>query len=123
MEEHGATEKESAFLTEPDDEGLCRRVELNAMTSRQLVDFLVEKLKQGGAKKVLPSHDTLANHARRMIEQKLTRKALAEMAAEIAQQAENTELPADLAERVRRLLEERPEMSWDQAVAQILERV
>jgi len=93
------------------------------MTSRQLVDFVEAKVEERGVKKVLPDRDTLTKHSRRIIEQTLTRKALAEMAAEIAQQAENTELPADLAERVRRLLEERPEMSWDQAVAQILERV
>ena len=30
---HGATEEEIEFLAEPDGDGMCRRVELNAMTS------------------------------------------------------------------------------------------
>ena len=37
-----------------------QRVELNAMTSRQLVDFVERKLKQHGIRKVIPDAETLA---------------------------------------------------------------
>jgi hypothetical protein len=37
-----------------------QRVELNAMTSRQLIDFVEGKLKQHGIGKVIPCAETLA---------------------------------------------------------------
>ena len=37
-----------------------QRVELNAMTSRQLIDFVEGKLKQHGIGKVIPDDETLA---------------------------------------------------------------
>jgi hypothetical protein len=40
LERHGATEDEIEFLAPEDEDEDCRRVELNAMTSRQLVDFV-----------------------------------------------------------------------------------
>ena len=54
LRENGATEKEIKFL-------LHRRVELNAMTSRQLVAFVERKLKEHGIDKVVPKSAELAD--------------------------------------------------------------
>jgi hypothetical protein len=123
LEEHGATEEEVEFLAEPDSDGMCRRVELNAMTSRQLVDFLEAKLQEHGVEKVVPDDDLLKEHARRIIEQTLTRKALKEIAAGFAHRAKETKLPEDLVQQVHEFLNDRPEMPWDQALAQIVSGV
>ncbi|MGH7099620.1 MAG: hypothetical protein ACREE4_18430, partial [Stellaceae bacterium] len=49
---HGATRDEIAFLR-------ARRVELNAMTSRQLIEFLEQKLAAHGVAKVVPDAATI----------------------------------------------------------------
>jgi hypothetical protein len=120
LAQHGATEEEIEFLTEPDDDGVCHRVELNAMTSRQLVDFIEAKLVDHGVAKVVPANGALAQHARRLIEQEMTRKALEAVAAEITQRAAVVELPQDLEDQTQALLAEQPAMSWDQALGQIV---
>ena len=53
LQENGATIEEIDFL-------LDGRVELNAMTSDQMVDFVERKLKQHGIEKVVPDDDDLA---------------------------------------------------------------
>jgi Histidine kinase-, DNA gyrase B-, and HSP90-like ATPase len=119
---HGATEEEIEFLAEPDGDGMCRRVELNAMTSRQLVDFVEEQLRANGVEKVLPDDEVLKAHARRLITAKLTRMWLNNVADDIARQTAATELPDNLEERVQELLEEHSALSWDQALAQVVAR-
>jgi hypothetical protein len=121
LRSHGATEAEIAFLAEPDDDGMCQRVELNAMTSPQLVEFVERKLNQYGVAKVVPEDNVIAAHARRVLERALTEKAIEDMAEEIQQEAANIDLPPDLADQIGALLAERPALSWDQAAAEIVE--
>jgi hypothetical protein len=113
LRRHGATPEEIVFLR-------SRRVELNALTSRQLVDFIEAKFKQHGVKKVIPGDVVLEQQARRVIAQHLTKDALAKINEQLAKQASAVTLPADLAQRVAVLLEERPELPWDLAVAEIV---
>jgi hypothetical protein len=61
---HGATPEEIAFLRN-------RRVELNAMTSGQFVEFIENKLSENGVTKVLPNTDVMVEHARRLLERRL----------------------------------------------------
>jgi Histidine kinase-, DNA gyrase B-, and HSP90-like ATPase len=110
---HGATEEEIAFLA-------TRRVELNAMTSRQLVDLVESEMEAHGVAKVIPDDVVLAAHARRIIEQEMQRKAFAEVQARVAVATAQQPLPIDLAAQVRAVLESSPELSWDQAVARII---
>jgi hypothetical protein len=114
LEDHGVSEEEIDFLLSG------RRVELNAMTSRQLVDFIEEKLEENGVEKLVPDDETLVAHARRLHEQRLTRKVLEEVQDEIQRKAAAIDLPDDLEEQVRELLIDSPELSWDQALAQII---
>ena len=53
LKENGATEEEIEFL-------LRRRVELNAFTSDQLIEWIEEKLDEHGVEKVVPEEETLA---------------------------------------------------------------
>jgi hypothetical protein len=98
----------------------CRRLELNAMTSRQVVDFVVAALAANAVEKVVPEADVLEQQARNRLQIKLTSERLAAIADEIAQEAAATALHGDLEAQVRALLDEQPELSWDQALAQII---
>src|SRR5215472_14887890 len=93
---------------------------LNAMTSRQLVDFVETALAAHGADKIMPTSDVLEQQARHRLQMKLTNERLAEQADEIAEQAAAMALPDDLAAQVRELLDKQPELSWDQALAQLI---
>jgi hypothetical protein len=60
LRENGATDEEIEFL-------LDHRVELNAMTSDQLVTFVEGKLEQHGIKKIIPNNEELAQAYRLFI--------------------------------------------------------
>jgi hypothetical protein len=120
LHEHGATTKEILFLL-PFSE-TCRRVELNAMTSRQLVDFIEAKFEYYGVDKVIPEPALLEQHMRHQLETQFANALIAEHAAEIAERAASMSVPADLTERVAALLEGEPELSWDQALSRIVTR-
>jgi hypothetical protein len=124
LQEHGATEAEIAFLLGRDrtgpGAGKTKRVELNAMASRQFIAFIERKLVAHGVTKVVPEADVISEHARRLIEQKLIHNAVEAMRDRVTVQARRTKLPDDIAARVRAVLAERPELSWDQAVAVVL---
>lgn len=61
LRQQGATEDELAMLVSGGRAGFWRgqRVELNAMTSQQFLDWLERKLEQAGVKKVIPDVETL----------------------------------------------------------------
>jgi hypothetical protein len=123
LEEHGATDEEIEFLVPSDEDEECRRVELNAMTSPQLVEFVERKLNEYGVAKILPEDDVIEGQARRLIERRLTKKAIEEMASDIQREAKKVKLPADLADRIGEVLAERPALSWDQAASEILDEI
>jgi hypothetical protein len=112
--QNGTTEDEAEFL-------LHQRIELNAMTSRQLVAFVERKLAQHRIRKVVPDSNELAGayrlftHERQAVE--VVKRELAKLngAAGIA-------VPADLAARVAAYLEAHPTSRWDAAVAAICRR-
>jgi hypothetical protein len=87
LRQHGATPDEIAFLAESDDDGMCQRVELNAMTSPQLVASVERKLTEHGVAKVVPADEVIDEHARRLLERTLTKKVIDEMEAEITKMA------------------------------------
>jgi hypothetical protein len=113
LRRHGATRKEIEFLR-------TQRVELNAMTSRQLVDFVEAKFREHGVKKVVPEEAVIEQQARRVVEQRLTAEAIAKVQKRIAKRVVEAPLPEDLAQQVASLLERQPELPWDLAVARII---
>jgi hypothetical protein len=113
LQQHGATPAEIAFLR-------ARRVELNAMTSRQFIDFLEGKFEEHGVKKVVPDDEVIRRHARRVVEQRLAEEAIKKIRGQIAQEAVEVKLPEDLRDKVEAELEGHPELPWDAAVAAVL---
>jgi hypothetical protein len=113
---HGACPCEIAMLLR-----LRRRVELNAMTSDQFLGFLERRLAECGARKVIPDAATMEKAWRR----NLVRRRMADAAELIRVEAERdaamADIPPDLDEQVRRLLADDPSLSWDQALAMVLD--
>jgi hypothetical protein len=121
--ENGATEDEVEVIrgTLTHDGYLGTRVELNAFTSRQLVDRLEAKLKQHGVRKIVPGNTTLETAWRRAVAARHFdehAKAITEAADKIAAK---TAPPVNLGRRVRCLLERDQAMPWQDAIRQIAE--
>src|SRR5262249_44830857 len=106
LRDNGATEQEIEFL-------LDQRVELNAMTSDQLVAWIEGKFAQYGVRKIIPDEDILARAYRAKIRDREITKAI----AKIVEQEFRTEIPDQLTEMVAAFLREHPTASWDDAVA------
>lgn len=113
LRRHGATENETSFLRH-------RRVELNAMTSPQLVAFVEAKLSRHGVSKFIPERDVVERHARRTIEGKLLEEAVAKISGGIAAQAKGIMLPTDINQQIEAVFAKHPSVSWDEAVARII---
>jgi hypothetical protein len=108
LRRHGATREEADFLLEG------QRVELNAMTSDQFVDFVDRKLAEAGIAKIVPSKDQLdkayrvfarSERIRTIVEEAIAADAGAEIA-----------VPDDLEAQVRVFLAENPEFPWEDGV-------
>jgi DNA topoisomerase 6 subunit A-like protein len=110
---HGATNDEITFLRD-------RRIELNALTSRQFINFIEVKLTMHGVAKVVPDAGTIEAHARHLIEQRFAREALDEIRDRITRQAAATTLPPGIEARLRSYLARHPSLAWDDALALII---
>jgi DNA topoisomerase VI subunit B len=108
---NGATGEEIEFLA-PLSGGL-RRVELNVLTSAELVSFVERKLKALGVRKLVPEPDDLAEAYRLFARGTVIRKEVAKRIAGFGA----VEVPADLGAQVRAMLKAHPAMAWDEAVA------
>ena len=104
MRENGATREEAEFL-------LKRRVELNALTSDQLVAFIERKLAEHGIKKLIPKTDLLRDAYRLFINSKRVEEIVAEVIDDI--ESENITVPANLSTRVAAHLRQHPKLRWD----------
>jgi len=109
---NGATREEAEFL-------LTRRVELNALTSDQLIAFIEAKLKEHGIKKLIPKADRLRNAYRLFVKNKHMEKIVKNTIKKI--EDKHIAAPANLSARVATYLRKHPEERWDQAVAAIAE--
>lgn len=108
MAARGATTTELAFLR-------AKRVELNAMTAPQFVDWLERKLVENSVAKVVPAEEIMLRHARRIIQRREAEKFLATM-PEMPPPA----LPSDLKDRVQKMLKVNPALPWDEAIARVI---
>ena len=111
LEKNGAKPAEIEFL-------LGRRVELNAMTSRQFVAFVERKLIANGVRKIVPTNaDLIASYqvfARGQQVEKIVSRELAEL------NGVKVSVPRDLRARVEDYLRHQPAARWDEAVAAIV---
>src|SRR5262249_34997347 len=111
----GATEAECNFLVQRRQWGrwVGERVELNAMTSDQVVEWLEGKLAAAGVEKVVPDRATLETAYRRAHRRMIVQKAI-DAAVEEARKMETAEIavPEDIEEQVREAVEG-SEQAWD----------
>jgi Topoisomerase 6 subunit A/Spo11, Toprim domain len=90
-----------------------QRVELNALTARQFIEWLEKKLRQAGVKKVVPGKETLAAAWKRAVAIHQARKLITTMDKKTAK------APKDLEKKLRALLKRQPHLSWDSALLHI----
>jgi hypothetical protein len=94
------------------------RVELNAMTSRQLIDWLEGKFKEHGVPKVVPDQETLTAAWRRAKRIELANRKVAEAIAK--SNAEQFVPPDNLVELVSEQLKPGMASSWDEIIARMV---
>jgi hypothetical protein len=87
LRENGATEEESAILVR-------ERVELNAMSSDNLIAMIERKLRNYGLKKVIPDDNTLTKTYRGFHRSAQLRKKLEEMQEQFEKDTTEIEVPA-----------------------------
>ncbi|MFL5956095.1 MAG: ATP-binding protein [Solirubrobacterales bacterium] len=116
LREYGLDKEEIEFLI-----GQGRRYELNAMNSDQFVRWIEGKLEKHCAGKVVPETDVLVRHARRVLARREVTDALRPLIAEAEAKAAAVELPADLAEQIEDVMDEQPELSWEEALEIVLD--
>jgi DNA topoisomerase VI subunit B len=123
LRENGATEEEIAFLAQRHHDGRWhgRRVELNAFTSDQLVEWLEAKLKAHKVAKVIPDARTLEQSYRRALELRYLEEHLDQAVPEARRAARARKVPANLSKRIAKMLAEDPAMSWDEALCRLTE--
>ena len=114
----GATKEEQKFLVSRQgyESWYGNRVELNAMTSEQLIRWLENKLENHGVEKYVPeSEDLEFAYKRAYIHQNLDKKVQT-LTVEWEKKAESSEIPTDLGGKVKQHFEENSTDSWDNAI-------
>jgi len=116
LNECGATNEESGFLVQGGSysEWHGRRVELNAMTSDQLIDWLERKLDEHGVKKVVPEGEVLEKAYRRAIYLQRCEQEMDKFRKEFEEK--KIEVPAGLKAQLEETLATHQRASWDQAL-------
>jgi hypothetical protein len=94
------------------------RAELNAMTSRQLLDWLEAKLVAHGVQKLVPDTKVLAEAYHRAHHIATVQRAIDEAVGALDQD-EAIEVPTDLSEQIKKRLTD-TDMAWDKALWQII---
>jgi hypothetical protein len=99
-----------------------KRVELNAMTSGQLIEWLKRKFKEHGVGKVVPQRPTLKIAWTRAQMVAKVNAAVDDIMGEMGRKGSTKRAPRDLEKRVRQLLARDPKLSWDEALIQIADQ-
>jgi DNA topoisomerase VI subunit B len=119
--ESGATEEEAAFLRSggrPKQwEG--KRVELNAMTSRQLIDWLENKLQDHGVRKVVPDEDVLQEAYVNAFKAAKIREEVNNI---VSQFDEEIQVPDDLRSTIEKSIHGTAR-SWDSAIKSLAQTI
>lgn len=115
LQENGATEQECSFLRGNSITG--KRVELNAFTSPDFIKWIEGKLDQLGIKKVVPEDAVLQQAYRRAYEVESFKVKAAAVAQAAKEEANQVAVPANLAAKVGKQLQNDAATSWDEAVA------
>jgi hypothetical protein len=106
------TEEEREFLLSG------RRVELNALTSPQLIEWLERRLSEKLPNRLVPGVDVLARAYRRALAAVRINRAIEEVAGQAIERAESADIPADLEARLKETMSLDDE-TWDRALYQL----
>ncbi len=112
LAENGATEEEIEIL-------LHERVELNAMTSDELIAMIERKLKEYGLKKIIPDDDLLGEAYQAFHRSNELREKFEEMESEFEEG--EIKVPMNLSKQVSAILDKHPDLRWDDAVEIVLD--
>ena len=125
LETDGATPDEIAFLRGEYmyRQGCYRgsRVELNAFTSDQFVEWLDSKLVEHGVEKVIPDDAILDQAYRRAAATRRYQAIINEAGEKIATYAEGLTVPKTLRTKVAKRLAKDTTLAWDEALAALLD--
>jgi hypothetical protein len=113
LAENGATDAEIAIL-------LNERVELNAMPSDALIAMIERKLKAYALQKVIPDDDVLGEAYQAFHRSQQLRVKFQKMDDEF--EDTGIEVPRNLNEQVRAILDEHGDLRWDDAVQIVLDK-
>jgi DNA topoisomerase VI subunit B len=116
----GATEEEASFLVEGKlnyKTWVGKRVEINAMTSKQLAEWIEKKLVAAGVKKVIPDIKYLKQAYRQCALIGSVNKAIDEVERKFKQ--DKIDIPRGLYDLLASSLEKEPHQSWDDALYMI----
>jgi hypothetical protein len=114
LKENGATGVEIEIL-------LHERVELNAMTSDALVAMIERKLKAHGIEKVIPEDKVLEETYRAFHRAEQLREKFEKLQKEFDDAKQDIDVPENLDERVRAILDKHPDLRWDDAIQLVLD--
>jgi Topoisomerase 6 subunit A/Spo11, Toprim domain len=115
LAENGALDAEIEIL-------LNQRVELNALTSGDLVAMIERKLRAYGLEKVIPDEGLLAKTYRAVDRSYRLREKFKEMEQQFDKEAAaTTDIPEDLKQRVHAILAEYTDLRWDDAIQCVLD--
>jgi hypothetical protein len=101
-----------------------QKVELNAMTSRQLVNFVESKLKQHGITKVIPDSETLVRTYEMFAASNRLSEVFEELKEKLEKESEDQEsikMPEDLEAKVKNKLKQNPDITWHRAIELIID--
>jgi DNA topoisomerase VI subunit B len=120
--ESGATEGECAFLVEGRNYNgsgwIGKRVELNAMTSPQFIEWIERKLKEHGVEKVVPDAATLEIAYKRAYRRARLQSIIDKAQEEINNESEAIELPENIESQISEAIVGKAQ-SWDSALSDI----
>jgi hypothetical protein len=108
LKRNGATDDEIEFL-------LDQRVELNALSSGQLIGLIERRLAEHRVTKIVPTSDRLADTYRQLMKSAAVETAMAEFVKDF-ESGDDISIPEDLEQRVRKYLKDNPDKRWDSAV-------
>jgi len=117
LKECGCSPEEIDFLCD-DSTWRGQRVEINAMTSEQLINWLHGKLKEHGAEKFIPDQEMLAKgyqYMKKLIHIKENTERIKEEWDKHVKE-NPIPLPDNLLDLINKKLIEDPTISWDQAI-------
>jgi hypothetical protein len=113
LRQNGASDSEIEIL-------LNERVELNAMTSDALIEMIERKLNDYGLQKVIPSDKVLADAYQAFHHSNQLCEAFEEAAEEYEEGKADADVPRDLNQQIRAILDEDHSFRWDDAIQIVL---